>query len=288
MQAKVEEMNFAKVEEVNSVQKRLTITVPSNEVDHSFQLAWQRIQRKANIRGFRPGKAPLSVIKRLYNEQGVQDVRESLINKYLVQSLEANALNPISNPILNAETSPVIGENYVFSAVIDLWPEVKLEEAYKDLPITSKAYTYDETDTERELRTTALRHAKIEGAAAPETKAAEGYEAVISTIAKNKDEVVAELTKDKVPVVLGYHQVKAEIEKAVVGLKVGEKATVQWDDKTNPTDFFEVTLHELKKLDIPELTDEFAKDLGMNTLDELKQKINDHLQASCDDREKRA
>ena len=76
------------VEKINPVQYRLNIEVTLEEVNVAFETALKKIQRKAKIQGFRPGKAPMNIIKKFYGSNVSSDVHQDLVNKHLFKALD--------------------------------------------------------------------------------------------------------------------------------------------------------------------------------------------------------
>lgn len=81
-------MSFSSsVEEINSVQRRIKVALPADLVAKAFEDAYRNVQKKAKLQGFRPGKAPLTVIKKLYGDSVRGEVGERLINKHLFDEI---------------------------------------------------------------------------------------------------------------------------------------------------------------------------------------------------------
>ena len=85
----------AQLEEINKVQKRLTVELSSEEVAAAFNAVYNNLKKKANIKGFRPGKAPLNIIKQQYGANATYEVMDRLVKGNLFKAIEDNKLNPI-------------------------------------------------------------------------------------------------------------------------------------------------------------------------------------------------
>ena len=84
------------VENLNSVQKKIHIELPPEKVNKEFEKAYKKIQQQAHLKGFRPGKAPIEMIKKLYSHNVKPDIGESLINDSLRSAISDNQLKPVA------------------------------------------------------------------------------------------------------------------------------------------------------------------------------------------------
>ena len=157
------------IEEINSVQRRVNVQVPSTLVNKAFEDAYRKLQRKAKLNGFRPGKAPLSIIKKLYGGQVNGDVAEDLINKHLFATLREKSINPIASPVVEKVGELDADKEFSFTAVVDVMPEIKVKD-YKGLAFTADKYSVNPESVTREIDFLRRRNAKTksttEGAAA--------------------------------------------------------------------------------------------------------------------------
>lgn len=275
----------ATVEEINTVQKRIKVTVSLENVNKAFNSAYSKLQKKAKVHGFRPGKAPINIIKRIYGENVSYEVGEKLINEHLFSALKENEVNPIASPVVEAENNPSWNAEYSFSAVVDVMPSISLNEAYKGLEISRTEYKYDDTTVERELKLLARKYAKTTRLEDDKAIAASGHMATISHKAELGGQKLPDMDIDGALVALGQDEIFPELEKAILGMSVGSDKNV---DITIPSDYqdleiagksvsFHITLDDLKKLELPTLDDDFAKDLDFESMDALKESITKQL-----------
>ncbi|MGE0172423.1 MAG: trigger factor [Oligoflexales bacterium] len=272
------------IEEINQVQRRVKIELDAPEVDKAFGEIFKKIQRKANLKGFRQGKAPLNIIKKFYGENATYDVADYLIKNSLFPALSENKLNPIANPVLETSTLPKEGEAYTFSAVIDVMPAIEVQ-GYKGLTLTCQPQDISDKEIEQQLKFLQKRQAsRIEVSDKP---AAKGHLATVSyNVFDSEGNEVESLKLNAVPVELGESYLIPDVEKAVLGMKAGESKSVQ---VTIPDNFrdkemigksykFDVSLSRLEEFSLPTLDDEFAKDLNIENLETLKTNIRSSLE----------
>ena len=115
------------VEEINSVQRRIKVSLPPDLVAIAFEDAYRKVQKKAKLQGFRPGKAPITIIKKFYGDSVRSDVGEQLINKHLFQILKDKNINPIAPPVVENMDVPASDKPFTFSAIVDIMPEIDVK-----------------------------------------------------------------------------------------------------------------------------------------------------------------
>ncbi len=273
------------VENVNSVQLRLNIELPADTVRETFDKIFQKIQKNAKVQGFRPGKAPLNIVRRLYKDNVAAEVNESLIKEFLFNAIEEHKIRPVSLPVIERLDDPNPEKPFLFTALIDIMPEIKITQ-HKNIPITCETFEVSDESISHELASLQKMHAKTKeldvGAVATKEMVA-----VISHTASTDGHPLDDMKADNLSVELGKNQLFADLENAIIGMKSGEEKdatitlTKDFPDKglAGKTLTFHLTLHSLKELVLPELDDEFAKDVRAESLDDLKTKIRENLLA---------
>jgi trigger factor len=279
----------ATIEDINTVQRRVSITVPVETVNKAFDSAYKKIQRKSKIPGFRPGKAPLNIIKRSYGASVAGEVGESLINENLFGALQEHEVKPIASPMVEAAEAPQSDAEYKFSAVVDVMPTIELKD-HKGLTVSVKEYTVGKDSLDRELKTIARRSAKTTPLA-DDTVAAKGHLLTVSHTATVDGKNLDAMTVHSIPVALGEKEVFPELETGMIGMKKSETKTIKL---TLPKDYgdaelankeleFTVTAEGVAELEIPAIDDELAKDMNFADLKELKAKIEESLEQNVKD-----
>lgn len=274
----------ATVEELNSVQRRVSVTVPKEVVTKAFNAVFANLQKKAKLDGFRPGKAPLSIIKRLYGQQAARDVADTLVDNHLYTAIHDHHIKIISAPVVELKDVPTIDCDYSFSAVVDMLPTIRLQGCYKTLNVACNEYQFNEETIERELKAVARRFATTSEIPADSTAALK-HLATIShhgTVAGTEH---AALQVKSAEVALGSAEVLPALEEAIIGMKIGESKELSfalpdtYGDATlaGKTVDLVVSLEDLKLLNIPAIDDHLAKDMEYENLAELRQKISSQL-----------
>ena len=111
------------VEDINSVQRRIKVTVPSEDVNRSFQSYFQKARTKAKVPGFRQGKVPLTIVKKMYGPSAPYDIVDQLIREHLLSSIRETGVRAISQPYVESSNVPVEDKPYEIIAIVDVLPE---------------------------------------------------------------------------------------------------------------------------------------------------------------------
>lgn len=279
----------ASVEEINKVQRRIKVELATTIVNDEFAKVYRKVQQQARIKGFRPGKAPLNIIRKFYAQAVAADVADQLVRNHLFIAIQNNELRPISAPVLETASLPQENQDYNFTALVDILPEIKIE-GYKGLKLSFKPMKVDESAMTRELELLRRRQAKTKEL--PEdTAAAVGHLLYITHHAKDEKGLdVPGAHAHQVPVVIGQQDVLPDIEAALTGMKAGETKTVEvvipkdYNDLDLAGKKLQMSLHVEKvvELILPALDDELAKDLGEENLAKLKERVQRSLDKAAD------
>lgn len=278
----------ALVEEVNTVQRRIKVELSAVDVKSAFDSVYRKLQQKARINGFRPGKAPMNVIRKMYGSSIAYDVADQLVRNHLFSAIEQQSLRPIAAPVLETMDLPKEDNDYSFSALVDILPALKIE-GYKGLSLEASTAEVSDADVERELEMIQRRHAKTKDTDEG-TAAGANHIVTISQKAQVEGEDFPEFTFDSVPVELGKKYLLPELEDALTGMKAGEEKElsiqvpehVNDKSKVGKTAQCTVKLEKVVEILLPEINDELAKDMGVDSLDALKTNIRDRLQRQAE------
>ena len=243
-----------------TTRKSVEVTIPAPEVNAAFQEVIQRMAPKVRIPGFRPGKAPKSVLLKRFSREIEQEVAESLVQRHFWDAAAAAGTQPISQPALEKVTLKE-DEDGLFKAHFDVAPEVTLP-AYQGLKLAKQKRLIDDEAVQEHLEGLRERAAKfipVDGAAA------EGHYATLDIRVKPQG-MKAKAYPDQVVQL----DPKRPFDAGIVGM-VNESTkkfdiTVPLDDANRAlagkTVHYEATLKDLRSREVPELNDDFAKDLG--------------------------
>lgn len=271
------------VEEINSVQRRIKVSLAPSLVSKAFEEAYRKVQKSAKLQGFRPGKAPLTVIKKFYGDSVRGDVGEQLINKHLFQILKEKNISPIAAPVVENMDTAVSDKEFSFTAIVDIMPEIEVKN-WKGLTLAANTYEIKPETLTREVDLLRRRQAKTKELTAP-AKASAGHLASIGHKVYKDGVLLENMDVEEFPVALGFKEIFVELENSILGMSIGEtkKTTITLPQNYNDPNLagkaveFEITLKNLQDLTLPEFNDEFCKDVGYDSVAALNAEITAQL-----------
>ncbi len=273
----------AEVESISPVKKKLTVEIPPEEVAREEEVALKDLRRRVTIPGFRRGRAPIAVIRRYYGERVRGDVISRLIQESYRETLDREDIVPVSDAEIEIHSIPPEGP-LSYTAVVEVRPVVEPRE-YTGLTLKKERVAVEETEVEAELE--AIRRQKATYEPAPEDHgAAEGDLVVIDYQGTLDGEPFEGGAGEDRTVLLGSGTLVPGFEEGLLGARAGEERTVEVtfpEDHPNReiagrTAQFRVTVKEVKVQRLPELDDEFAREVAeVQTLDELRDRIREGI-----------
>ena len=283
-------MSVKSCEKVEKSQVALTIEVGSAEFEAAIEKAYQKMRKKINVPGFRPGKAPRKIIAGMY---GAEVFFEEAINIAFPDAYEA-AVKEQELQVVGYPTVEMVGdvtkEGFTFKATTPVYPEVTLGE-YKGLSAPKDEVKVTAADVDDRLKQLSDRNTRL---VSVDREAKEGDTAVIDFEGFLDGKPFDGGKGENHSLELGSHSFVPGFEEQVVGMKAGDEKDI---DITFPEDYhadlagkavvFKVKVHEVKEKEVPELDDEFAKDVSeFDTLKDLKadlkKKITEERQKDAD------
>lgn len=278
--------SLVNVEEVNTTRRKLEVEVPVESVKAEIDQAFQRVQHQAKIKGFRPGKAPRSVLEKYFGDQVRADVLSHLIEHTYSDAVREAGIRPVGPPEIVPEAIEP-GKPLRFSAVVDVLPKIEIREA-EGLPAKRARRAITEADVDRAIDRLRESLAELRPVEDREEAGANDF-VVIDYTASLEGAPLPNAKKENRLVPIGGGVVPPELDRALPGMKLGETKTV---DVPFPSDHpeaavagktvqFEVTLRSIRQKVLPEADDALAKEHGeCETLVELREKVKQRLAAS--------
>ena len=283
-------MSVKSCEKVEKSQVALTIEVSAPEFEAAIEKAYQKMRKKINVQGFRPGKAPRKIIEGMY---GVEVFFEEAINIAFPDAYEA-AVKEQDLRVVGYPEVEMVGEctreGFTFKATVPVYPEVTLGQ-YKGLSAEKDEVKVTAADVNERLKELADRNTRL---VSVDRAAKEGDTAVIDFEGFLDGTPFDGGKGENHSLELGSHSFVPGFEEQVVGMKAGEEKDI---DITFPEDYhadlagkavvFKVKVNEVKEKEVPAMDDEFAKDVSeFDTLKDLKadlkKKITEERQKAAD------
>jgi trigger factor len=274
----------------NPCKRELTIKIPAGIVNAESESVVQRYQKLARIPGFRKGKVPASIVRQRFAEEIKNEIVEALVPRYFRQETQQQNLLPVSQPRVT-DLHLHEGEPLKFTASFEVLPDFKVA-PYEDIHISRLDTDVSEEDVENALNNLREQHATY-SAVDEERPLADGDFAVVSfkgtpkESEQNADSKPVEV--DEVMVEIGGKTTIPEFSENLRGAKSGEQRSFEvkyaddFSDKrlAGKAMTYEVDVKGIKSRSIPELNDEFAKELSadFNSLDELRNRLRENMKA---------
>jgi trigger factor len=266
----------------------LEVTVPAADVEKETERAASVIQGKVRIPGFRPGKAPLAMVKTRYAQDVRQDVLDKLVPRFLSAAVEKDHLQVVSQPNIS-DVHLHTGEPLRFTAEFEVAPVFDLND-YQGLTVTYAEPEVSEEDVQKRIEE--IRERKAEYVNEEPRALADGDHAAVSL--ESLSGVEEKVQQDELMLKLGDEATMPAFTENLRGASPGDAREFE---VTYPADYdretlagrtvrFKATVKAVRRKELPELNDDFAKDLGdYQTYEELKDAIRKSI---LHDREHRA
>ena len=264
----------------------LTFSIPQEEIQQGLTIAFNKVKGNLNVPGFRKGKVTRQVFNRMFGEEALyEDALNAVLPKAYDAAVAEAGLDVVAQPKIDVKSMEK-GQDWVITAEVTVKPEVKLGE-YKNLTVAKQEREVTDADVEERLNQKRNQQAEL---VVIEEPAKEG-DTVVIDFEGFKDGVAFEGGKgENYSLELGSGSFIPGFEDQLVGAKAGDDVEVkvtfpedyQAEDLAGQEAIFKVKVHEVKEKELPELDDEFAKDVDdeVETLDELKAKIREELTAT--------
>ncbi|MDN2452448.1 trigger factor [Lactobacillus sp. UCMA15818] len=274
----------AKWEKQSENTGKLTFEISQDKIKEGLDVAFDRVKKDLNVPGFRKGKVPRQIFNRMYGEEALyQDALNVLLQDAYSNAVDEIKIKPVGQPNVDVESLEK-GQPWVLTAVVSVEPKVEVGD-YKGLEVTSHSTRVLVGDIEAKLEELRQQQAEL---VLKEDEAAEKGDTVIIDFEGKVDGVAFDGGKaENHSLELGSNSFIPGFEEQLVGHKSGEDVTVtvtfpedyQAEDLQGKEAVFDVKIHEIKAKQLPELDDDFAKDVDeeVDTLEELKAKIKEEL-----------
>jgi trigger factor len=278
------------VARISPVMMELAVEVPASDVKAEVEKAFTTLQKKAHVKGFRPGKAPRQILQRLYGPQVMSDVVNSIVSGTLPKALSDQKVQPINQPQVEAGKFDQ-ATAFSYKARFEVTPEIG-EVAYESLDLWRPAVAVGEDAVNEQLEMLRKQNARLE-APEPARAAQKGDIVTIDFTLEVGGQDLKDGGGQGVQLEIGSGQVVPELDTALVGKSVDDAFTAETqfpaehprEELRGKTAKFDVKVKEIKQRILATLDDEFAKDLGsFQTLVELRADIHTRLEKRAKDR----
>ena len=279
-----------KTENANEI--KLEITVEAEKFENAMKKVYFQNAKYFNIPGFRKGKAPMNIVEKYYGEQiFYEDAFNDVATESYDEALKENKIEAVSKPEVDIKQMEK-GKDLIYTVVVQTKPEVKLGK-YKGIELKKVEHKVEDKDIEHELGHMQEHNSRL---VSVEDRALENGDIATIDFEGFADGKAFEGGKaEGHELEIGSGSFIPGFEDQLVGMKIDEDREIKVTfpkeyfskDLAGKEAMFKVKLHEIKKKELPELDDEFAKDVSeFDTLEELKSSIKERLETSAKQKEK--
>jgi trigger factor len=274
--------------DISTVKKKLKVVVPAETAQKRLNEIADEYRRHVRVPGFRPGKAPLALIKRRFHKDIRSDLLQKLIPDSYEEALKTKDLQPLGEPRLES-LSFEEGEPLEYEAHFETRPQISVPE-YKGLEVHAEALTVTPEDVDHEIEALRDKHARL---APVEDRPIQTGD--FATVDMRGEYVIAEgeqhahkhepIEEENVTVEVGAERTHEAFTQALIGLNIAQEKEFE---VTYPADYpqkelaghtlrFTLEVTDIKKKELPALDDELAKEAGFDSLTAMREKVQTDL-----------
>jgi len=271
----------AKLKKTGECAAQFDIVVPKETVDKAFEEVYAEITKAANMPGFRPGKAPVDLVRKQYQKDAESEVLKRIIPDSYRAALEDHKIMPVGSPEIG---DVKFGDDKVISfiAKFETRPQFKLKN-YKGIKIEKKSAAIGEEDVTKALENLRDMSAKY---ISVESRPAQAGDYVVSDLECFVDGKPAHKKRESLWLFLDKESFIPGLAEKMAGIKAGEEREIEalLPDKYPNKDLagkpavYKIKAKEIKERQLPAIDDELAKDLKRDSLEDLKKMITEELE----------
>jgi trigger factor len=272
------------VETINPVTKKVSIEIPAERVTAEIEKAYAGIQKKAKLQGFRPGKAPLQLIKRTYSDAMRDEVMRRFYEQTLFKALDEHKIEPVDSPTIESDVLEQ-GLPFKYSALVETMPDILLN-TYTGFEVAKEKFVLNPENIEGEIKRMQENMAQLspldEGAIVENGHIVSlDYDFTVDGFPEESS------SAQEAELEVGAQKMPAGFEEQLIGMKCGEAKVIKitlpegyrTKEAAGKEGVFAVTLKEVKHKELPALDDEFAQQFGeYETMDQLRSKMAEYLE----------
>jgi len=269
------------VEDIDTTKKRLRIEIPSDVIEKEIGNSLEKVRQKAKIPGFRPGRAPINLIERRFGKEVEAEVLDKIIPEYYSKALKEAELMPVTTPVFDEKIDFKRNNPINLSLTVEVMPKIE-NLSYENIKVEDIPVSVDDAEVEDYLKKLQGEKAIYEVSEKEiDTDDLVSFEYVDAKIAGEEN---AAALKEQISK-MGNEILPPDIMEKMIGKKKDDivefTTTFNGDCKSKElagkTIDMKVAIKEIKKKNLPEIDDEFAKDLGLENIPDMKEKIKEKI-----------
>lgn len=267
-----------KIEDISAIRKRLSFELAADRVDRAIDEAYRQIAKGAKVKGFRQGKIPQHILEKYYAPQMQEKVLGKLINDSYFRALAEHRIPAVSDPEITDSGELAKGKAFSYSAEVEVRPDLEAKD-YTGLNLKKEKLENDPAVIDQRLEE--LQKSRAELKVSSRKKARTGDFVTIDFKGFKDGEAFDGGSAEGHVLELGSGSFIPGFEEQLEGMKREEEREIEVEfpadygnqDLAGKPAVFKVTLHEIKEKAVPELNAEFAKEFGVETPEELREKL---------------
>jgi trigger factor len=279
------------VEEISSTKKKIVVEIDENEVSRKLDEAYHALSRDVKIPGFRPGKAPRSLLETRFGSRVREDVSRDFVANTLPAALSETDVNPLGYPEIEKDVLTK-GKPFVYSASMEVRPAFEVKD-YKGVEIEKENVNVTDEQVQGRLDSIVQSHGKLKPVEDRSTVEENDY-VVLDYQAFEGEAPLEDIYAENYMLHVGSGDFHPSFEKALVGLEKGTQKDIEVDFEETYHHSklagkhvrFRVTVSEINTIELPPLDDDFARGLGGDfaDLEDLKNKVRESMLAEMERR----
>lgn len=271
------------VEDLGPTRKRIHVIVPEEMVKKEIDGVYDELKKTAKVKGFRPGKTPRQILERYYGDYVMEQVISKIIGNTYEGALSESRIRPVSRPTLENEELTE-GKPFKYSAVVDVNPEIDVKD-YTGVSVRKRELKVERDDVAKRLEQLQNLHAQLK-TIGEDRPVREGDFVVIDFQGTIDGRPFTGGKGENVSVEIGAGKFLPELENALVGVRCEEEEEVeiqfpedhQERELAGEKALFRIKVREIREKVLPSLDDEFAKDVGCESLRDLEEKVRREIE----------
>ena len=270
----------------DGVKREISVEIPADEVARETEVIVQKYQKMARLPGFRRGHVPASIIRQRFKEDLKSEVVEALVPRYFRKEAEKQGMVPVSQPRVS-DLHIHEGEPLRFKASFEIMPEIKVE-GYKELRADKPEIVVKDEEVEDALNNVREQHATFTSVEGRPLADGDFAQASMDGKPKEDDGTAKPVHMDEVLIEIGGKNTVPEFTTNLRGANAEEEREFEVSYPPDASDkrlagktfVYTVRVHAIKQKNLPELNDDFAKELGeFSSLDQVRKQIRENILA---------
>lgn len=276
------------LEATGALERRMEVQVPAERVEKAIDERLKTLSRTVRLKGFRPGKVPVTVVRQQFGQQVRQEVLSDVVQSTFQEAVAQQNLTPATGPRIEPINTDQ-GSDLKYRAVFEIFPQVELK-GLDSIEITRP--TSEVTAADIDAMIDNLRQQRPVFSAV-EREAQDTDRVTIDFVGTIDGKPFDGGEGEQVPVVLGAGRMLADFESGIKGMKAGEQKTIDVSFPENygaaevagKTAQFAITVHKVEERKLPELDDEFCRSFGVDEggIEQLRKEVEDNMRRELAD-----